>query len=62
MYAIEVLHEQDLTVTLATIARLRSLGGLPDLDDNNVPVNADELAGTTRSEVYSRNYMSLEFV
>ena len=35
--SIEVLHEENLTVTLSTVARLRPLRGLADLDDDNVP-------------------------
>ena len=37
VHAVEVLHEEDLTVTLATVTRLRPLSRLADLHDDDVP-------------------------
>ena len=33
---VEILHDKDLTVTLSSVTRLRSLGRLADLDDDDV--------------------------
>ena len=33
---VEVLHDEDLTATLSSVTRLRSLRRLADLDDHNV--------------------------
>ena len=37
MDTVEVLHQENLTVTLATVTGLRALCGLPDLDHDDVP-------------------------
>jgi hypothetical protein len=37
MNAVQVVHEEDLTVTLAPVSRLRALGRLADLHDHHVP-------------------------
>jgi hypothetical protein len=36
VHAVEVLQEQDLRITLASVARLGRFGGLADLDDDEV--------------------------
>jgi hypothetical protein len=33
---VEVLHEENLRVTLSTVTRARGLGGLADLDNDNI--------------------------
>ena len=37
VHTVEILHEKDLTVTLATVTRLGALRRLSDLDNNDVP-------------------------
>jgi hypothetical protein len=41
MNPVQVVHEEDLTVTLAPVSRLRALGRLADLHGHHVP--AEEL-------------------
>lgn len=37
MNPVQVVHEEDLTVTFAPVSRLRALGRLADLHDHHVP-------------------------
>jgi hypothetical protein len=48
--AVEVVHEEDLRVTLATIAGLGALGGLADLNDDHVPVDEHQHGLVTLQE------------
>ena len=36
VHPVQVLHDENLTITLSTITRFRALGGLSDLDNNDV--------------------------
>ena len=57
---IEVLHEENLTVTLSTVTRLRPLRGLADLDDDNVPgiLVSDVRRMVRRCETYGTTWPS----
>ncbi len=42
VHSAEVLHDENLTVTLSSVTGLGSLGGFPDLDDDDVTIERDE--------------------
>ena len=65
MHAVEVVHEQNLTVSFAAIARLGPLRGLAHFDDNHITathidVNTHTYAPTKMQ--YLRNDVPLELV
>jgi hypothetical protein len=43
MHTVEVVHEQDLAVSFAAIARLGPLRGLADFDDNHITTTHNDV-------------------
>lgn len=63
MHAVEVVKQQNLRVALAAIARLRSLAGLTDFDNDDVTgtLTFSDQSSTVDSS-HLRHNVTLEFI
>lgn len=69
MHAVEVVHEQDLGITLSAIAWLGPLAGFSNLHNDDVPMRDNSAlvdVGDNRiqgyNKVHSRNDMALKLI
>lgn len=62
VYTVEVLHEQNLTVTLPSVTRLRALRRFADLAHDHIPLEAPSGAGKVRDEPHLRDDVTFELV
>ena len=62
MDAVQVVHQQDLTVTFSTIARLGPFRRLPNLDYDHISIGLISLEYYETRKANSRNNVSLKLV